>query len=144
METELHSTLEVSSEQGLCDEPIHIWEDNTKVFHVLLNVTFNHTSQTSSRNVKLLPWLGLRLTPVSAGVGAGASMAAFGTGDKNSAAMDSSWTGVFVSCYTKVKKIKMIYIQRPSLCPVCYNLTLWPHLNYNITPNKIGNKKRIS
>lgn len=33
METKLHSTLEVSSEQGLCDEPIHIWQENTNVFH---------------------------------------------------------------------------------------------------------------
>lgn len=33
METKIHSTLEVSSEQGLCDEPIHIWQENTSVFH---------------------------------------------------------------------------------------------------------------
>lgn len=33
METEVHSTLEVSSEQGLRDEPIHNWQENTNVFH---------------------------------------------------------------------------------------------------------------
>lgn len=55
---------------------------------------------------------------VSAGVGAGVSVAAFGTPAKISAAMDSSWTGVFVSCYTKVKKKKGSYSTLISLSGV--------------------------
>lgn len=33
METELHGTLKVSSEQGLSDESIHIWQEDKNVFH---------------------------------------------------------------------------------------------------------------
>lgn len=95
METQLHSTLKVSSEQGLSDESIHIWQEDKNVFHnhqnpLVVNVIFNHSNKTPSRNVKLLPWLVPRLMPVSAGVGAGASVAPLGTG--------ASSTGVFMSC----------------------------------------------
>lgn len=77
---------------------------------LLLNVMSSHTNKTSKRNVKLLPWLVLRLMPVSAGVEAGASVGAFRTGAKNSAAMDSSWTEVFVFSSTKVKKKRKKFI----------------------------------
>lgn len=95
---------------------------------LLLNVMLNHTNKTSSRNVKLLPWLVPRLMPVSAGVGAGVSVGAFGTGAKISVAMDSSWTGVFVSCYTKVKKKNYSYLT--------FSLSgaLWPH---TMTPSEL-------
>lgn len=34
MEAKLHSTLEVPGEQGLCDEPVHIWQGNPNtLFH---------------------------------------------------------------------------------------------------------------
>lgn len=55
METELHGTLKVSSEQGLCDESIHIWQEIKNVFHnhqtlqivlsLLLNVIFNRSNK---------------------------------------------------------------------------------------------------
>lgn len=32
METEVHSSIKVSSQQGLCDEPVHVWQENDK-FH---------------------------------------------------------------------------------------------------------------